>query len=98
MPSSWLVHQLTGRYVLDHHSASQSTPLYDTDQGSLYRPWWSQICPQLEMPALLWSDDVAGQVSATAAAATGLAAGTPVVAGTIDAWAGSRERRGVEDR
>lgn len=87
MPSSWLVHQLTGRYVLDHHSASQSTPLYDTDQGSWHRPWWSEICPQLEMPALLWSDEVAGQVSATAAAATGLAAGTPVIAGTIDAWA-----------
>jgi len=87
MPSSWLVHQLTGRYVLDHHSASQSTPLYDTNQGSWYRPWWSEICPQVEMPTLLWPDEVAGQVSTSAAAATGLAAGTPVIAGTVDAWA-----------
>jgi len=87
MPSSWLVYQLTGRYVLDHHSASQSTPLYDTDQGSWYRPWWSEICPQVEMPALLWSDEVAGQVSSPAATATGLAVGIPVIAGTIDAWA-----------
>src|SRR5689334_3809464 len=31
MPSSWLVHGLTGEYVLDHHSASQCTPLYDID-------------------------------------------------------------------
>ncbi|WP_306187939.1 FGGY family carbohydrate kinase [Streptomyces sp. MK5] len=30
MPSSWLVRQLTGAYVLDHHSASQCTPLPGT--------------------------------------------------------------------
>ncbi|WP_213451405.1 FGGY family carbohydrate kinase [Rhizomonospora bruguierae] len=29
MASSFLVHRLTGSYVLDHHSASQSDPLYD---------------------------------------------------------------------
>ncbi|WP_399144811.1 FGGY family carbohydrate kinase [Streptomyces sp. MK7] len=30
MPSSWLVRQLTGAYVLDHHSASRCTPLPGT--------------------------------------------------------------------
>src|SRR5690606_35092317 len=30
MPASWLAYQLTGVYVLDHHSASQCTPMYDT--------------------------------------------------------------------
>ena len=29
MASSYLVHRLTGRYVLDHHSASQCDPMYD---------------------------------------------------------------------
>jgi xylulokinase len=29
MPSSWLTWHLTDRYVLDHHSESQSSPLYD---------------------------------------------------------------------
>jgi len=87
MPSSWLVYQLTGSYVLDHHSASQSTPLYDTSQARWFTPWWSVICPQLEQPKLLWSGEVAGQVSAASASATGLRQGTPVIAGTIDAWA-----------
>jgi len=86
MPSSWLVHQLTGRYVLDHHSASQSTPLYDANEARWFAPWWSAICPQLEQPELLWSGEVAGQVSAASASATGLRQGTPVIAGTIDAW------------
>ncbi|MER6925287.1 FGGY family carbohydrate kinase, partial [Streptomyces spiralis] len=39
MPSSWLVRQLTGAYVLDHHSASQCTPLYDTHACEWYAPW-----------------------------------------------------------
>lgn len=86
MPSSWLVRRLTGRYVLDHHSASQSTPLYDTAEGSWYAPWWSAICPGIDQPELLWADEVAGPITAEAAAETGLPQGTPVTTGTIDAW------------
>lgn len=87
MPSSWLVHRLTGEYVLDHHSASQSTPLYDVSGEAWYEPWWRDLASDLEMPRLAWSGDVVGAVSSDAAAETGLATGTPVVAGTIDAWA-----------
>ncbi len=87
MPSSWLVNQLTGAYVLDHHSASQCTPLYDVDEHAWYQPWVDDICPDLAMPPLLWSGDVAGTVHQEAAELTGIAEGTPVIAGTIDAWA-----------
>ena len=37
------------------------------------------------LPDLLWSTEVAGTVTASASAETGLRAGTPVIAGTIDA-------------
>jgi xylulokinase len=87
MPSSWLVHRLTGEYVLDHHSASQSTPLYDTNANAWHGPWWQDIAPQIAMPRLLWSGEVAGRVHTVAARETGLDEGTPVIAGTIDAWA-----------
>lgn len=87
MPSSWLVRRLTGCYILDHHSASQSTPLYDSKAGEWFEPWWQKICPQLQMPELLWSDRIAGRISTSAAEATGLPRGIPVIAGTIDAWA-----------
>ncbi|MGW5606581.1 FGGY-family carbohydrate kinase [Streptomyces sp. NPDC003753] len=86
MPSSYLVNRLTGRYVLDHHSASQSVPLYDSNAQDWYRPWARRIAPDLELPPLRWPGDIAGQVTADAAAATGLPAGIPVVTGTIDAW------------
>jgi xylulokinase len=87
MPSSWLVRRLTGGYVLDHHSASQCTPLYDVHRLDWYRPWVERICPGLELPPLLWSGDRAGEVTAEAAELTGIPAGTPVATGTVDAWA-----------
>ncbi|WP_026818651.1 FGGY-family carbohydrate kinase [Arthrobacter castelli] len=86
MPSSWLVHRLTGSYVLDHHSASQSTPLYDTEALDWYEPWAGDIAPHLDLPPLVWPTDIAGTVTAEAAKETGLPEGIPVVAGTIDAW------------
>jgi xylulokinase len=44
------------------------------------------VAPQLELPPLTWPGSVVGEVTGGAAAATGLPAGAPVVAGTIDAW------------
>lgn len=86
MPSSWLVWNLTGTYVLDHHSASQSTPLYDAENQGWYEPWARLIAPQLQLPELAWPGDVVGHVTDDAAKRTGVPAGIPVIAGTIDAW------------
>ncbi len=87
MPSSWLVRQLTGAYILDHHSASQCTPLYDSVAQKWYSPWSEHIAPAIELPALAWAGDRAGTVTQEAAAATGIPHRTPVICGTIDAWA-----------
>lgn len=86
MPASWLVRRLTGAYVLDHQSASQSSPLYDVDAEAWHEPWWQRYAPGIEPPALRWAGEIAGSVTDAAAAATGLPAGTPVITGTIDAW------------
>ncbi|WP_189314183.1 FGGY-family carbohydrate kinase [Streptomyces brasiliensis] len=87
MPSSWLVGKLTGTYVLDHHSASQCTPLYDTLAGEWYAPWAAEVAPGIDLPPLRWSGEAAGTLTAEAARETGLPAGIPVTTGTIDAWA-----------
>jgi len=87
MASSFLVRRLTGEYVLDHHSASQCDPLYEMGTSSWARDWADEVAPGLELPRLLWPADVAGAVHAEAAALTGIPEGTPVVAGTVDAWA-----------
>ena len=86
MPSSFLAYRLTGAYVLDHHSASQCTPLYDSLGEGWYRPWADDIVGAIELPPLQWPGDAAGTVSVDAAAATGLPMGIPVITGTIDAW------------
>ncbi len=87
MASSFVVHRLTGSYVLDHHSASQCTPMYDPVEHRWIEEWTELIAPGLELPQLRWPAEVVGEVHATTAEQTGIPAGTPVVAGTIDAWA-----------
>jgi xylulokinase len=89
MASSFIVGRLTGEYVLDHHSASQCDPLYDLNTASWAEDWVSEIAPRVPLPRLVWPADQVGTVTTAAAAATGLPHGTPVVAGTIDAWAES---------
>ena len=89
MASSFLVRRLTGAYVLDHHSASQCDPLYDLRAGRWIEEWCEETAPGLEWPELAWPAQVVGEVTRRAAEATGIPAGTPVVAGTVDAWAES---------
>ena len=86
VPSSFLARRLTGAYVLDHHSASQYTPLYDWVEQAWHEPWADEIAGDIELPSLRWPGDAAGTVSAGAATATGLPEGIPVITGTIDAW------------
>lgn len=87
MASSFVVARLTGDWALDHHSASQCDPLYDLAASAWHAPWADQILGDLPLPRLAWPSEVVGEVSARAAEETGIPAGTPVVAGTVDAWA-----------
>lgn len=84
---SYLVNRLTGRYVLDHHSASQCTPLYDLTAQDWNHTWSEHVAPGVALPELAWPTEATGVVSAEATTETGLPAGTPVTAGTIDSWA-----------
>ncbi len=85
--SSFVAARLTGEYVLDHHTASQYDPLYDLREGDWNQAWAGDVCGDLVLPRLAWPSEVVGRVTAAAAAETGLRAGTPVSAGTVDAWA-----------
>src|SRR5690606_7094802 len=49
MPASWLVRKLTGAYVLDHQSASQTSPFYDIENERWHAPWWEKYAGTLEM-------------------------------------------------
>ena len=85
--NSYLVYRLTGRYVIDHYSAASSGPLYDPQALGWSNALGHDIISLDRLPECGWSTDIAGVVSEGAAAETGLAAGTPVTFGTIDAAA-----------
>jgi xylulokinase len=84
--NSYIAAKLTGEYVQDHHTASQCDPLYATREFDWNRAWAQRICGHLPLPRLVWPGDVVGTVRAEAAGATGVPAGTPVIAGTVDAY------------
>lgn len=83
--TSWLVAKLTGASVMDRHTASHWLPLMDLRAG-VWSPRFTEGIAELErLPRLAWSDESAGEVTAAAAAETGLRPGTPVAVGTVDA-------------
>lgn len=77
--------RLTGRWVTDRATAAYFHPLYDrrTDEWNLDGVPGAPRREQL--PDLGWSSDVVGAITESAAAATGLCAGTPVLVGAPDA-------------
>jgi xylulokinase len=85
--TTYIVQKLTGACVIDHYSAANFAPLYIADELGWSTALSDDIVPVEMLPELRWTTDVVGAVTAAAAEATGLAAGTPVTTGTIDAGA-----------
>lgn len=85
--TTFIVQQLTDRCVMDHYTAANTSPLYDVGRLAYTDELAADIVPLDKLPEPMWSTDIAGRVTAKAAAATGLAEGTPVICGTIDASA-----------
>ncbi len=82
--TSYIVARLTDVAVIDHHQASYFTPFVDARR----RTWDLRYAAGLELdgrlPPMRWPGEVAGGVTAGAAAVTGLEEGTPVLVGTSD--------------
>lgn len=83
--TAYLVYRLTGLHRMDRHSASHFMPLFNPRTGQWDARYEDAIAPLNWLPELGWAEELAGHLHADAAAATGLAAGTPVAFGTIDA-------------
>lgn len=84
---SFIVYRLTGRATVDIYTAGGCAPLLDVEKRTWNADTAAYITPLHKLPELAWSSEVVGTVSAQASQKTGLAQGTPVVAGTIDAAA-----------
>jgi xylulokinase len=83
--SSYLIYRLTGEKVIDRHTASHFMPLIDIQTIAWKDGLQSDLFPLEKLPALGWSDERAGEVSAAGARETGLKQGTPVAVGAVDA-------------
>ena len=82
---SFLVARLTGQHVMDHTTAAYWGPFYDLRSNAWIEEWVSRTVEPERLPRLAWPTEVVGRVTAEAALASGLAAGTPVIAGAPDA-------------
>ncbi|UBV44421.1 FGGY-family carbohydrate kinase (plasmid) [Deinococcus taeanensis] len=90
--SSYLTYRLTGRHVMDHHTAAHCMPLYDPRTRQWSPAFSAAVLGDRDLsrlPDLAWSDERAGEVTPEAGALTGLRPGTPVAVGTVDALAES---------
>ena len=88
MLSDWVLFKLSGRFVTDPSSGSSSN-LFDLRR----RAWSAESLAEIGLsehvvPEVLEPGTVVGPVTAAAADATGLAAGTPVVVGGADTQLG----------
>lgn len=84
---NYVVYRLTGELSMDYDTASILGGIFDPTT----RQWDTAACQALELPLTCWpplypATAIVGRVTAEAARATGLPAGTPVIAGTGDTF------------
>ncbi|MEM2226734.1 MAG: FGGY-family carbohydrate kinase [Candidatus Bathyarchaeia archaeon] len=84
-PTGYIVQKLTGKFSIEYSRAS-FTILFEVGGR---KTWCEEICEEMGIPIDKLPDiyapwDVVGEVTEEAAKATGLAKGTPVVAGMAD--------------
>ncbi|HVO70324.1 MAG TPA: FGGY-family carbohydrate kinase, partial [Aggregatilineaceae bacterium] len=84
---AYLVYKLTGKASIDVYTAGGYSPLYDPRERTWVEEAAALIVPLERLPHAYWSCEVVGLVTSSAARETGLAEGTPVIAGTTDAAA-----------
>jgi xylulokinase len=85
MANSFIVQRLTGEYTLDSISASFCIPMFDPRTRRWIDEWADEVAPGLRLPRVLEPWEEAGRITERGAELTGLPAGIPVCAGTIDA-------------
>ena len=86
MANSFIVERLTGEYTLDSISASFSIPMFDPRERRWTGDWAAEVAPGLELPRVIEPWEEAGRITEQGAERSGLPAGIPVCAGTIDAF------------
>jgi xylulokinase len=85
--STFLVYRLTGEYIFDYPTAAWFDPLFDLGRLNWNEKYVNALVGDKSLPTLQWVGQVAGKVTQQASLETGLAQGTSVTTGTLDAVA-----------
>ncbi len=86
-PNAYVIYKLTGELAVDYSSAGNIGGVFDIKQ----KQWSDDMLKQMDIPReffperLVDSSEIVGQVNAEGSAKTGLQAGTPIIAGGVDA-------------
>ena len=90
MDTDWLLYCLTGRWAMDHSTAT-TFHLQEQTSGAYHEPFLKLLgIPQAKLPPLTPSGIAVGQLTAQAQRDTGLSARTTVVTGCFDHPAAAR--------
>jgi xylulokinase len=84
---AYIVYRLTGVPSIDIYTAGGYAPMFDSKNIGWIEEMEEYITEVERLPDFYWSHEVVGEVTEAAAKITGLAKGTPVIAGTTDAAA-----------
>ena len=84
---NFIVARLTGKASIDNYSASTYSPIIEVENRQWIDQTTAGINPIDKLPQKYWTTEIIGGVTPNAALITGLAQGTPVIGGTIDAAA-----------
>lgn len=82
---AYIVYKLTGVPTIDVYTAGGYVPMFDSDSLRWVEEMEKYVTKIDRLPDFYWSHEVVGKVTKEAAEETGLAEGTPVIAGTTDA-------------
>lgn len=88
-PDGYVTYKLCGKILANYSVGTFFGPIFDIRQ----KCYDTRICDELgvdleKLPDLYPCEQIIGEVTGEAAALTGLKKGTPVIAGTVDAFAG----------
>ena len=84
---AYVVYRLTGVPSIDIYTAGGYAPIFDSISLNWVEEIEDVVTEVDRLPDFFWSHEVVGKVTKNAAALTGLAENTPVIAGTTDAAA-----------
>ncbi len=88
-PDAYITFRLTGKTVANYSTGNFYGTVFDVHKREFHQPILDELgIDRAVLPDVHPCETVIGEVTAEAAKLTGLAPGTPVIAGTVDAFAG----------